>query len=67
MLDVDDAGIALGHELYHVIANSGVHVEAAANLMQPHTRPESLALTVDQCRLVQANGLEHQLLKDESG
>jgi hypothetical protein len=67
MLDVDDAGIALGHELYHVIANSGDHVEAVANLMQPRTRPESLALTVDQCRLVQANGLEHQLLKDESG
>jgi hypothetical protein len=67
MLDVDDAGIALGHELYHVIANSGVHVEAVANLMQPRTRPESLALTVEQCGLAQVNGVDNQLLKDESG
>jgi hypothetical protein len=62
MLDVDDAGIALGHELYHVIANSGAHVEGIANLMQPRTRPESLALTAEQCRLAQTNGIGNQLL-----
>jgi len=67
MLDVEDAGIALGHELYHVIANSGAHVEGVANLMQARTRPESLALTVEQCRLAQVNGVDSQLLQDESG
>jgi hypothetical protein len=67
MLDVEDAGIALGHELYHVIANSGAHVEGVANLMQARTRPESLALTIEQCRLARVNGVDNQLLQDESG
>jgi hypothetical protein len=47
-----------------VIANSGAHVEGVANLMQPRTRPESLALTTEQCRLAQVNGIENQLLQD---
>jgi len=64
MLDIEDAGIALAHELYHVIANSGAHVEGVANLMQPRTRPESLELTTQQCRLAQANGVDKQLLQD---
>jgi hypothetical protein len=64
MLDIEDAGIALAHELYHVIANSGAHVEGVANLMQPRTRPESLALTAEQCRLAQVNGIGNQLLQD---
>jgi hypothetical protein len=62
MLDVEDAGIALGHELYHVLANSGAHVEGIANLMQPRTRPESLELTAEQCRLAQAAGVANGLL-----
>ena len=64
MLDVDDAGIALAHELYHVIANSGAHVEGVPNLMQPRTRPESLDLTAQQCRLARDNGLTNQLLQN---
>ena len=67
MLDVEDAGIALGHELYHVIANSGAHVEDSANLMQARTRPQSLALTIEQCRLAQVNGVDNKLLRDVSG
>ncbi len=67
MLDVEDAGIALAHELYHVIANSGAHVEGVVNLMQPRTRPESLALTVEQCGLAQVNGVDNRLLQDASG
>jgi hypothetical protein len=65
MLDVEDAGIALAHELYHVIANSGAHVEGVANLMQARTRPESLVLTIDQCQLAQVKGVDNQLLQDE--
>ena len=64
MLDVDDAGIALAHELYHVIANSGAHVEGVANLMQARTRPESLELTNAQCRLARVNGIDNQLLQE---
>ena len=64
MRGVDDPGVALAHELYHVIANSGEHVEGVANLMQGRTRPESQQLTPDQCRLAQANGVANRLLQD---
>lgn len=64
MLGVDDPGVALAHELFHVIANSGEHVEGVANLMQGRTRPESRQLTPDQCRLARANGVANRLLQD---
>jgi hypothetical protein len=62
MRDVDDAGIALAHELYHVLANNGDHVRGRPNLMQPDTRPESTELTPLQCRLAQNAGIENGLL-----
>ena len=62
MYDVDDAGIALAHELFHVLANSGEHVVGQANLMQAFTRPESTELTPPQCALAQHNGLQNGLL-----
>jgi len=62
MLDVDDAGIALAHELYHVLANSGAHVTDRPNLMQPDTRPESTELTPEQCSQARARGLANGLL-----
>jgi hypothetical protein len=62
MRDVDDAGIALAHELYHVLANSGTHVEQA-NLMQPNTRPENTELTTQQCRLALHSGIANGLLE----
>ncbi len=64
MQGVDDPGVALAHELYHVIANSGEHVEGVANLMQGRTLPESLELTFEQCKLAQVNGIANQLLQD---
>ncbi|MGD8349834.1 MAG: S8/S53 family peptidase [Gammaproteobacteria bacterium] len=63
MLDVDDAGIALAHELYHVLANSGEHIAGAANLMQADTHPDSSDLTAQQCRLARDNGIANQLLQ----
>jgi len=62
MPDVDDPGIALAHELFHVLANSGEHVEGSANLMQGRTRPDSTKLTAEQCRLAQLNGITNGLL-----
>ena len=62
MRDVDDAGIALAHELYHVLANSGAHVDGEPNLMQAYTRPDSTALTAEQCRLAQIVGQANGLL-----
>jgi hypothetical protein len=65
MRDIDDAGIALAHELYHVLANSGAHVESQPNLMQPDTRPQSTDLTPQQCSLAQVMGVENGLLNRE--
>ena len=62
MREVDDAGIALAHELYHVLANSGAHVEGQANLMQANTRPQSTELTAMQCQQAQSMGLANGLL-----
>ncbi len=62
MRDVDDAGIALAHELYHVLANSGAHVQGRPNLMQPDTRPESTELTAQQCRQARDAGIANGLL-----
>ena len=64
MLDVDDPGIALAHELYHVLANNGDHVEGFANLMQGRTRPDSTRLTPEQCELAVVNGIANRLLQD---
>jgi hypothetical protein len=61
-LDVDDPGIALAHELYHVLANDGTHVEGVANLMQGNTRPDATTLTGEQCLKAQLNALEHGLM-----
>jgi hypothetical protein len=63
MHDVDDAGIALAHELYHVLANNGAHVEGEPNLMQGYTRPDSTGLTALQCREAQIVGQANGLLK----
>jgi hypothetical protein len=42
-------GIALAHELYHVLADSGAHSEDAANLMYPRTSGENTRLDEAQC------------------
>jgi hypothetical protein len=62
MNDVDDAGIALAHELFHVLANSGTHVEGRPNLMQADTRPESTGLTAAQCQQAKSFGEANGLL-----
>ncbi len=62
MLDVDDPGVALAHELFHVLANDGGHVEIASNLMQGATRPDGTGLAPSQCELARTVGREHGLL-----
>jgi hypothetical protein len=65
MHDVDDAAIALAHELFHVLANNGAHVEGRPNLMQAYTRPENTELTAVQCQQAQNMGLANGLLTPE--
>ena len=42
-------GVALAHELYHVIANSGAHAAEADNLMHSHTSATGTRLADWQC------------------
>jgi hypothetical protein len=62
MPDVEDEGLALAHELFHIISNSGEHVEGSGNLMQAQTDIKSQALTEDQCRDARVTGIKNHLL-----
>lgn len=46
---IERPGIALAHELYHVLADSGAHSEDAGNLMNPRTSRENTRLDEAQC------------------
>lgn len=60
-LGTRDLGIALAHELAHVLMDSGEHSEEAGNLMREDTAPQNTSLSSVQCsRLLataSANGL----------
>jgi hypothetical protein len=58
-----DPGIALAHELYHVLANSGAHVELPGNLMRDATDPAHTRLDTAQCARLHESGLRHGLLR----
>lgn len=65
MEDIEDAGIALAHEMFHVIANSGEHVEGSGNLMQSQADPQSLTLSPLQCQRAQVTSVANRLLVDD--
>ena len=54
---IRDAGIALAHELFHVLANSGAHDSRPGNLMLARTTGDNETLTPDQCETVRAGAL----------
>ena len=56
-LPVEDAHIALAHELWHVLANSGEHVELDGNLMRSRTTGDNETLTGAQCAAARGNAL----------
>ena len=62
MRGIEDPGVALAHEIFHVLANDGSHYQAGPNLMQGSTRPDSVNLTEEQCILARSNGKINQLL-----
>ena len=47
--DARDVGVALAHELYHVLAGSGEHSEDETNLMYTETSPIGVLLWQEQC------------------
>jgi hypothetical protein len=62
-----DLGIALAHELAHVLMDSGEHVEEPGNLMRAETAPQNTRLDAEQCARLRdtaaAHGLLHALKK----
>jgi hypothetical protein len=61
---IADAGVALAHELAHVLMDSGAHSQEPGNLMQDRTAPENAKLSPEQCERLgdtaAQNGLLHR-------
>ena len=57
-----DPGIALAHELVHVLMDSGEHSVEPGNLMRDETSPESTHLSAAQCARIRDTGTPNGLL-----
>jgi hypothetical protein len=57
-----DAGLALAHELVHVLSDSGTHTDSPLNLMNPDTNPEHTRLSAVQCARIRDVGTVNGLL-----
>ena len=57
-----DLGIALAHELAHVLMDSGEHSEAPGNLMRDETAPGNTRLSPVQCARLRGTGAANGLL-----
>lgn len=57
-----DPGIALAHELAHVLMDSGEHVEEKGNLMREDTTPGNTRLSAAQCARLRDIGAGNGLL-----
>ena len=58
-----DLGIALAHELAHVLMDSGDHVEEPGNLMRADTSPENMRLNAAQCAQLRDTAAGNGLLR----
>jgi len=58
-----DPGIALAHELAHVLMDSGEHSEEAGNLMRDETSARNTSLSAAQCARLRETGRANGLLK----
>jgi hypothetical protein len=58
-----DPGIALAHELSHVLMDSGEHSEEPGNLMRDETSAGSTRLSAAQCARLRDTGTANGLLK----
>jgi hypothetical protein len=58
-----DPGIALAHELVHVLMDSGEHSEEDGNLMRAETAPQNVLLSPAQCARLRAVGAANSLIR----
>ncbi len=64
--DARDPGVALAHELAHVLLDSGEHSDEPGNLMRDETTPQNTRLSAVQCERLRASGAAHGLLAPAS-
>ncbi len=60
---IQDTGIALAHELFHIIANSGAHSTLDNNLLRDQTAPGNTLLSEEQCARALEAGTHNGLLQ----
>ena len=58
-----DLGIALAHELAHVLMDSGEHSDEPGNLMRANTAPQNTRLDTAQCARLRETATANGLLK----
>ncbi len=58
-----DLPVVLAHELAHVLANSGAHVDLPGNLMRDESDPAHTQLTGRQCVTILEQGTRHGLIR----
>jgi hypothetical protein len=59
---IADPGVALAHELSHVLMDSGAHSDEPGNLMQDRTAPENARLSPAQCERLRDTATQNGLL-----
>jgi hypothetical protein len=57
-LSLQDRGIALAHELFHILVNAGNHVDTPGNLMLARTTGDNRDLDPEQCDIALRTALE---------
>lgn len=61
-----DPGIAMAHEIAHVLMDSGEHADEPGNLMRDETAPGQTRLSEPQCARLRERGSENGLLRPAS-
>jgi len=64
MRGMRNPGVALAHELVHVLTDSGEHSREPGNLMREETALENTRLTGNQCRQILDSGTARGMLLD---
>lgn len=60
---IREPGVALAHELVHVLMDSGEHSQQAGNLMRTETAAANIQLDTMQCARITSMGAQQGLLK----
>lgn len=63
---IRDAEVALAHEIFHLLTDTGTHSTQAGNLMQAQTLPGDIRLSEEQCQEARETALKKGLVRRTS-